>query len=295
MPRSPKAAKPRSQRAAAVRRRADDRRRVRRLRRLAAKGDRNGPEFGTLEHSVRTVPPDTRDNPDVKTSEPPIARPGPADRRRRRLTRSEAQALTRRRLLDSAADVFGEKGFRAASLADVADHAGYTIGAVYSNFASKDELFHALMRERLRMAEEGLAAAFRDDVSRAGTSTGSVEDRMERELDRMAAGEDAVPPRWWRLLYEYRAYAATDPAAWADLSDADRRCRDIIARHIERFAAALGQVLPMPAIEIAELSMALTDGLRAAHADGRSTMTSGEGLRMVVKALMATSARIDPA
>jgi AcrR family transcriptional regulator len=238
---------------------------------------------------------DMRDNPDVKTFEPRVAKPGPTGRRRQRLTRSEAQALTRRRLLAAAADVFGEKGFRAASLTDVADRAGYTIGAVYSNFASKDEVFHALMRERLQMAEEGLAAAFREDQQGPRPSTSSVEDRIDAELDRMAAAENAVPPRWWRLLSEYRAHAATDPAAWAAMSEADRRCREIIARHIERFAADVGVVLPVSAIEAAELSMALTDGLRAAHAEGRSTMTSGEGLRRVVGAMIATSARVDPA
>jgi AcrR family transcriptional regulator len=231
----------------------------------------------------------------VKSSEPRVAKPDHSGRRRRRLTRPETQALTRRRLLDAAAEVFGEKGFRAASLTDVADRAGYTIGAVYSNFASKDELFHALMRERLRIAEEELAGNIGDDQSDPGTPTGSTQERIERELDRMAAAEDAVPPRWWRLLYEYRAYAATDPAAWAELSAADRRCREIIARHIERFATAVGIVLPISAMETAELSMALTDGLRAAHAEGRSGMTSGEGLRRVVGAMIATSARIDPA
>jgi AcrR family transcriptional regulator len=236
-----------------------------------------------------------RDNPDVTTLVRSVEKPRQVGARRRRLSRSEAQALTRRRLLEAAADVFGEKGFRAASLTDVADRAGYTIGAVYSNFASKDELFHALMRERLRMAEEGLAAAFREDESTSASSTVPADDRIERELDRMAAAEDAVPPSWWRLLYEYRVYAATDPALWAELSDADRRCREIIARHIERFSAAVGQVLPIPAIELAELSMALTDGLRAAHADGRSKMTSGEGLRLVVSALMATFTRAEPA
>lgn len=241
------------------------------------------------------VRPDTRDNPDVNTIEPRVEKPGATGHRRRRLTRPEAQALTRRRLLAAAADVFSEKGFRGASLTDVADRAGYTIGAVYSNFASKDEVFHALMRERIRMAEEGLAAAFQDHQPSAPSSTDSVEDQIERELDRMAAAEDAVPPRWWRLLYEYRAYAATNPAAWAEQSDADRRCREIMARYIERFAAAVGLVLPMSASEAAELNMALTDGLRAAHAEGRSTMTAGEGLRRVVKALLATSARIDPA
>ena len=224
------------------------------------------------------------------TTEPRIADEG----RRRRLTRAEAQALTRRRLLDAANDVFCAKGFRGASLMDVADRAGYTIGAVYSNFASKDELFHGLMRERLRMAEAMLAAAFPDKEADPGVAIESVEERIEQELDRMARDEDSVPPGWWRLLYEYRTFAADDPAAWAELAASERRCREIIAAWIERFAASTGVVLPLPAIELAELSTALTDGLRAAHAAGRSRMTSGKGLRLVVKAFLATSPRIDP-
>ncbi len=218
---------------------------------------------------------------------------GPAGRSRR-LSRVEAQALTRRRLMDAAADVFAEEGFRVASLADVADRAGYTIGAVYSNFASKDELFQALMDERLRLTEEGLAAAFSGDAG-DGAPKDPVEVQIERELDRMAAAEDAVPPGWWRLLSEFRAYAATAPAARAELSAADLRCREILARHIERFIGDVGLVLPMSAMELAEVAMALIDGLRAAHAEGRSSVTSGEGLHRVIGAILATSARIDPA
>jgi AcrR family transcriptional regulator len=63
-----------------------------------------------------------------ETVDSPTAQPAAAIRRR--LTRAEAQAATRQRVLDAAADVFGEKGFRAASLSDVADRVGHTIGAV---------------------------------------------------------------------------------------------------------------------------------------------------------------------
>lgn len=216
----------------------------------------------------------------------------PGEEARRRLTRAEAQALTRRRVLDAAAEVFGDKGFRAASLNDVADRAGYTIGAVYSNFAGKDELFRALMAERLRLVEADLevAASYGPPPS---TDTGSRRQRIEHALDRMAASEDSVPPRWWRLLYEYRTYAAADPDAWAELAELERRCRELIARQIEAFAAAFGTVLPRSPIELAELTTALTDGLRAAHAEGRSSLTSGEGLRLVVEALIALSGRGD--
>jgi AcrR family transcriptional regulator len=212
---------------------------------------------------------------------------------RRRLTRAESQAQTRRRVLDAAAEVFGEKGFRVASLSDVADHAGHTIGAVYSNFVSKDELFRALMVERLRVVESELeaAAAYQPTV---GGDARSREQRIESALDQMAASEDAVPVRWWRLLYEYRTYAAADPEAWAELAALERRCRELIAQQIENFSAAFGTALPRSPMELAELTMALTDGLRAAHAEGRSTMTSGEGLRLVVKALSARSGATDP-
>ena len=231
----------------------------------------------------------------MTSAQPPVARPGSGTRRRRRLTRADAQARTRRRLIDAAAEVFGDKGFRASSLTDVAERAGYTIGAVYSNFTSKDELFHALMRERLQMAEAGLQAMFHrspEDPGAPGIPAGEL---VQRELDRMAAAEDAVPSRWWRLLYEYRTYAASDPVAWAELAASERRCREIIARMIDRFAAMTGTVPPLPSIELAELTTALTDGLRAAHADGRSRMTSGEGLRLVVDALIQGSSRADPA
>ncbi len=196
--------------------------------------------------------------------------------------------------MNAAADVFGEKGFRAASLTDVADRAGYTIGAVYSNFASKDELFRALMIERLNLFEAGLAASLAHDDSNTSERALSHEDRKQQALDRIAAGEESVPPRWWRLLYEYRAYAAADPNAWAELAALERRCRELMAQDIDRISAALGLVPNRPAIELAELTMALADGLRAAHAEGRSSMTSAEGLRIVTKALMSEATRVDP-
>ena len=61
-----------------------------------------------------------------------------------RLTRSEQQRRTRERLLAAAAEVFAEHGFGGASLDAIAHRAGYTRGAVYSNFADKTELLLAL-------------------------------------------------------------------------------------------------------------------------------------------------------
>jgi AcrR family transcriptional regulator len=72
-----------------------------------------------------------------------------------RLTRAEAKARTRELLLDAAARVFAAKGFAGASVEEIAEEAGFSIGALYSNFAGKEDLFLALMSGRAadRVAE----------------------------------------------------------------------------------------------------------------------------------------------
>ena len=66
-----------------------------------------------------------------------------------RLTREEKKARTRAQLIDAAAAVFARRGLVAASLDEVAEEAGLTKGAVYSNFDSKEDLFQAVIDERL--------------------------------------------------------------------------------------------------------------------------------------------------
>jgi len=74
---------------------------------------------------------------------------------RKRLTREESRAQTRERLLDAALGLFVKDGIEAASIEDVAETAGYSRGAFYSNFESKDELMCAVLdREIQRNAQE---------------------------------------------------------------------------------------------------------------------------------------------
>ncbi|BCL84477.1 TetR family transcriptional regulator [Ktedonobacteria bacterium brp13] len=68
---------------------------------------------------------------------------------RKRLTRDESRLHTRERLLEAATEVFSRRGFEAASVDEIADEAGFSKGAVYSNFASKEELFLTLLDRHL--------------------------------------------------------------------------------------------------------------------------------------------------
>jgi AcrR family transcriptional regulator len=97
---------------------------------------------------------------------------------RRRLTREESKARTRQELLRAASRLFLRNGFVATSLADIAEEAGLTKGAVYSNFESKEELFLALLagdaNGRPYAAQEELAPS---DTSTIQGTTAAVRGR----------------------------------------------------------------------------------------------------------------------
>ena len=73
------------------------------------------------------------------------------------LTRAERKAQTREQLVDAAYKVFTERGFHGSSLDLVAAEAGFTKGAVYSNFVSKEDLFFAVYERRVERALPGMA------------------------------------------------------------------------------------------------------------------------------------------
>src|ERR1700752_4485412 len=62
-----------------------------------------------------------------------------------RLTPERRRELTRTALVEAAAEVFARRGFEGASLEEIAEVAGFTRGAIYSNFGSKDELMLAVV------------------------------------------------------------------------------------------------------------------------------------------------------
>src|ERR1700683_5641320 len=82
--------------------------------------------------------------------------PLPAGSRTRQAERTRA---TRRKLLDAAKRIFAQQGFEAARLEDIAAGAGYTGGAFYANFKSKEDIFSALFEEGVREGMEPLASA----------------------------------------------------------------------------------------------------------------------------------------
>ena len=119
----------------------------------------------------------------------------------RRLTREEARHQTRERLLDAAAVVFNQHGYNGASLDAVADAAGYTKGAVYSNFATKADLFIALLDRFIEQEAAAQAVQFQ---------TGTIADFIDA-LDRTLAHQTRENPQWVLLQMEFWLAATRDP------------------------------------------------------------------------------------
>jgi AcrR family transcriptional regulator len=122
-----------------------------------------------------------------------------------RLTRAERREQTRRALLDAAGRVFVDRGFAGASVEAIAAEAGYTRGAFYSNFATKEELFAALLQDRVYAGYRRMAERRLDDPGHmpSGRETGE-------ELARIQADPEG---HWlFRLWLELLAHAGRDEA-----------------------------------------------------------------------------------
>jgi AcrR family transcriptional regulator len=171
---------------------------------------------------------------------------------RRRLTRQQQQAETRQRLLRAAAKVFARHGFDGASLDQVAEEAGYTKGAVYSNFASKDELFTALIEAHCQDSLE--------QTRRMLESPGTADERLQRIGDRLV--DQIVGDRdWTRLFMEFWTQSLRDPKLRRRFLAAWGATRAGFTHLIEQRARESGTSLALPADQLASVAMALTNGL----------------------------------
>lgn len=118
-----------------------------------------------------------------------------------RLTRAEAKAETRRRLLEAAEAAFRRDGYHGASLEQIAAEAGFTTGAIYSTFESKASVMMALVAAR--------AERRRADWAEVLTAAATAEDFIA-ELARRAAREGGAEGDWWAVVIEFMTVIARD-------------------------------------------------------------------------------------
>jgi AcrR family transcriptional regulator len=169
----------------------------------------------------------------------------------RRLSREEARQQTRERLLDAAAVVFKRQGYNGASLEAVAEAAGYTKGAVYSNFATKADLFVALLQRYLD-AEVALQGA--------QFESSTLEESLDG-LDAIFRRQVADDPLWVVLQIEFWLAAVRDPAIRETVVAAGIDLRRQSGESIDAELAAAGLTPPFSGMELSILLNALATGL----------------------------------
>ena len=171
-----------------------------------------------------------------------------------RISRADSKARTRTDLLAAARRVFVRRGFHRASLDEIAEEAGYTKGAVYSNFRGKDDLFLALLEEHyaLRIAAHRklmLQLTHEDAEQTARAIARIMFDAYERE------------PAWWSLVSDFSTHASRDPELRRRLRSLRESFLAAMAELIEILGARLGLGYSLPAHEIGRAIGALLRGL----------------------------------
>lgn len=169
---------------------------------------------------------------------------------RKRISREESRAQTRLELLTAARELFARQGFEGASIDQITDAAGYTRGAFYSNFDTKESLMIALIEH-----------CFAEDLAQLSRLGERPEADFSGEgFQELSTGADAdqtshlIKMEFWMCAMRY-------PRIRAAYVQQQGRLRAAIARQVEAQAQALGLTLPVAAQDAAVVLIALRNGL----------------------------------
>src|SRR6478735_9600303 len=152
-----------------------------------------------------------------------------------RWTRQRRVEHTRSLLLDAAEEVFAKQGFGGAALEDIADVAGYTRGAIYSNFGTKEDLFLAVIERHQRRLLDSFADVITSFEGLDNLDVGKLAERW-RELT--ISGPDSAA-----LGYEFSLFLLRNPDARERLAaqreETVASLSEYITTHVDRLGGTL--------------------------------------------------------
>jgi AcrR family transcriptional regulator len=169
-----------------------------------------------------------------------------------RMTREQSKANTRERLLVAARKVFARHGFHGASVEEIASEAGFSTGALYSNFDGKEDLFLVLMEREIDEHAREIADAVSMRRTVSERATGGARQWMtmiERE------------PEVLLLFMEFWAYGVRDAAVRSKVAARFAQVRELLTRLISDSAREFDLELDIPAEQLAVAIDALADGI----------------------------------
>jgi AcrR family transcriptional regulator len=166
------------------------------------------------------------------------------------MTRRERQQHTRSSLLTAASKLFCRNGLEGASVDQVAQEAGYTKGAFYANFKSKEELFLVMLDERFAGELERI-----DQIL-----TGS----QEKHAEARAAAADFIhfagDEDWPRLYFQFVAHAARDDDFRQELATRQQAMREKLAQTFARWLDGRDAHPALPLQDVTAMIYCMADG-----------------------------------
>ncbi len=179
--------------------------------------------------------------------------------RPKRLTRKERQAETRSRLLDAAEQVFLRRGLQGSSVEEITAEAGFTRGAFYSNFKSKNELFVELLQDRVYRQYAAMAVD-------AQNQPGSPRERLRWGIERLKEPYERDDGRWlFRLWIECLTLATRDEEFRKLAATFWSGNRELLTAQTSEVFKEVGRDPPLPPGQIATAMIALDIGLVVQH------------------------------
>lgn len=166
-------------------------------------------------------------------------------------SRRESQQRTRQKLVESAEEVFAERGIDGASVEEIARRAGYTKGAFYANFDSKEELFLTIVDER-----------FTREAARVEAMLGEGTDpRRQAEVTALDFVRTVhADPERALLFFEFTVRAARQPAFREHLAERYDTLRQRLVDVYARWGAAFADEPPLPLEDIATMTYCMANG-----------------------------------
>ncbi len=191
---------------------------------------------------------------------------------------------SREQLLDAAANVFAERGYRGASVETIAAAAGVTKGALYWNFESKADLFFSLLEERVDQRLRLLV-----DAAEAIAGEETVTPLVSREVSSVVDEERQIH----LLTHEYWSLAARDPELGARYAARQKALRELISHALVAHHEATCVALTHDPMELATAVLALANGLgmdRIIDPDAVPETLFGDILQLIYDGLVLRSA-----
>jgi AcrR family transcriptional regulator len=173
-----------------------------------------------------------------------------------RWTQERRREHTRNLLLDAAKDVFARRGFEGASLEEIAEAAGYTRGAIYKHFGSKEELFLAVNKRY----NESFLKSFVDSIDPATP----VEELDLASLAKRWHEMQYSDPHDFALGIEFNLFVLRHPETMERVAKQRLELAQMIADFIDEQSERLGEIIHMKSLTLARLSLACSDGLQLA-------------------------------